>query len=221
MSAPRGRAEPASRRGGRSADLDGSAPDDSATALLIIDAINDFSFPEAAPVLADARPMARRIHQLKARTRRAGIPAVYVNDNFGRWRSDFRSLVTHCLAPGQRGRAVARLLQPEPRDYFVLKPKHSGFYSTALELLLEHLGARTLILTGLLADMCILFTAHDAYMRGYELVVPADCVAARTPRDRTRALAHMRRVLRADTRPSARLDVRRLSRRGDRPARSR
>jgi nicotinamidase-related amidase len=103
---------------------------------------------------------------------------------------------------------VTRLLRPDRLDYFVLKPKHSAFYSTTLELLLEHLHARRLILTGLLADSCILSTAQDAYMRGYDLVVPADCVVARAAEDRRRALALMSRALRTDTRPSTALDLR-------------
>jgi nicotinamidase-related amidase len=191
----------------RSPDLHGSAPDRSPIVLLVIDTINDFTFPDSEPVLAAAGPMARRIYRLKRAARRIGIPTVYVNDNFGRWRSDFRTLVAHCRAPRARGRAIARLLQPGRFDYFVLKPKHSGFYSTTLELLLEHLSARTLVLTGLLADSCILFTAQDAYMRGYGLLVPEDCVAARTEEDAQRALAQMRRALQADTRSSGALNL--------------
>jgi nicotinamidase-related amidase len=106
---------------------------------------------------------------------------------------------------------VANALRPDPQDYFVLKPKHSGFYSTSLDILLDHLGARSLILTGLLADMCVLFTAHDAYMRGYRILVPADCVAARTPADRARSLGLMRRALGADTRPSRVIDLEALA----------
>jgi nicotinamidase-related amidase len=194
--------------------LHGSAPDRSPVVLLIIDAINDFTFEEARAVLASARPMAGRIKRLKTAARRTGIPTIYVNDNFGRWRSDLRSIVSHCAGPKAPGRAVARRLRPDREDYFVLKPKHSGFFSTTLDLLLEHLHARTLILTGLLADICILFTAQDAYMRGYAVVVPADCVVARTAADRARALAHMRRALDADTQPSSRLDLRTLTRPG-------
>jgi nicotinamidase-related amidase len=199
---------------GKANDLHGSAPDRSPVVLLLIDAINDFTFEESRPVLAAARPMARRIRALKRRAARAGIATVYVNDNFGKWRSDFRTVVTHCLRA--RGRAVTRLLRPERRDYFVLKPKHSGFYSTTLGVLLEHLGARILILTGLLADSCILITAHDAYMRGYRIVVAPDCVAARTDADHRRALAQMRRAVRADTRVSTALDLDRLVREAER-----
>src|SRR5262245_38092615 len=179
-------------RAGQS-DLHGSAPDRSPVVLLVIDAINDFAFDEAQAVLASAPSMARRIRQFKQRARRAGIPTVYVNDNFGRWRSDFRTLVAHCLKT--RGRAVTRVLRPHRQDYFVLKPKHSGFYATTLDLLLEHLGARTLILTGLLADSCILLTAYEAHMRGYDVLVLSDCVAARTAEDHRRALAQIRRAV--------------------------
>ena len=196
----------------RGSDLDGSAPDTSPVVLLVIDAINDFTFEGARAVLAGARPMAGRIRRLKTRARRAGIPTVYVNDNFGRWRSDFRKLVAHCGGASARGREVTRRLRPDGRDYFVLKPRHSGFFSTTLDLLLQHLEARTLILTGLLTDICVLFTAQDAYMRGYRLIVPPDCAVARTPADHTRALTHMRRTLKADTRCAGALDLRALSR---------
>jgi len=201
-----------SRRRGRVPALDGSAPDRSPVVLLIIDAINDFTFDGAREVLAGAQPMADRISRLKSRARRAGLPAVYVNDNFGRWRSDFRRVVAHCGSRSARGRDVVRRLHPDARDYFVLKPRHSGFFSTTLGLLLEHFEASTLILTGLLTDICVLFTAQDAYMRGYGLVVPADCVVGRTPADHRRALAHMQRTLRADTGVSTALDLGKLAR---------
>jgi len=190
-----------------SPDLDGNAPDKCAVALLVIDAINHFHFEDADAVLADARRMARPLRALKARAARAGIPVVYVNDNFGRWRSDFRTIVARCSARGARGRAVTRALHPGSQDYFVLKPKHSGFYATCLDLLLEHLSAETVILTGLLTDICVLFTASDAYVRGYRVVVPADCVAARRPADTVRALGVMRRALGAETPRAADLDL--------------
>jgi nicotinamidase-related amidase len=198
-----------SRRGRRSksGDLNGSAPDDCPVAILIIDTINHFVFEGADAVLRDARRMARPLRALRARAARAGVPVVYVNDNFGRWRSDFRTLVARCSRPRARGRHVARALHPGPDDYFVLKPKHSGFYATCLDLLLEHLSVETVILTGLLTDICVLFTASDAYVRGYRVVVPSDCVAARSRADSARALAVMRRALGAETPRSADIDL--------------
>lgn len=152
-------------------------------------------------------PGAKRIAALKQRCRRAGIPAVYVNDNFGKWRSDFKKLVSHCLNDRTRGRQVVELLKPERDDYFVLKPKHSGFFSTTLDLLLEHLGAQTLILTGFTGDICILFTANDAFMRDYRLVIPSDCVVSERETGNRRALKFMQRILEADIRPSIEIEL--------------
>jgi nicotinamidase-related amidase len=196
----------------RNPDLHGNVPDKSAVALLLIDTINDLEFPEGDQLLRHALPMADRIAGLKRRARAAGIPAVYVNDNFGRWQSDLGNLIQHCLQDGVRGRPVVEKLRPEKDDYFVLKPKHSGFYSTALDVLLEYLQVRTVILTGMAANICILFTANDAYMRDYHLVVPADCVASNTEAENRNALEQMQRVLKADVAPAERVDLDSLAR---------
>ena len=194
-------------------DLHGQVPDKSDVALLLVDVINDLEFPEGDQLLRHALPMADQIAALKHRARQANIPAVYVNDNFGRWQSDLRALIEHCLEDGVRGEPVVQRLRPEPDDYFVLKPKHSGFYSTVLDVLLKYLEVRTVILTGMAANICILFTANDAYMRDYHLVVPADCVASNTVEENTHALRQMERILKADVTPSEGIDLERLKRR--------
>src|SRR5438105_2844949 len=140
-------------------DLHGNVPDTSAAALLLIDVINDFEFPEAEALFKHALPMAHRIALLKRRAKQAGIPVIYVNDNFGKWQSDLRKLIRHCLDDGVRGEPIVKLLQPEEDDYFVLKPKHSGFFSTTLDTLLEYLQAKTLMITGIAGNVCVLFTA--------------------------------------------------------------
>ena len=134
------------------------------------------------------------------------MPVIYVNDNFGRWRSDFKKIVNHCLEDDVRGRSIAELLIPDEEDYFVLKPKHSGFFSTTLDLLLEYLGVRTLVICGFAGNNCVLFTANDAYMRDYQLLIPADCTASNEPADNENALRQMKDVLKADTRPSSEID---------------
>jgi len=192
-------------------DLHGNAPDKSEVALLLIDVINDLEFPEGDQLLQHALPMAHRIAALKAQARREGIPVVYVNDNFGRWRSDFNAQVEHCLKDGVRGQPVVEHLRPGEDDYFVLKPKHSGFFSTTLDTLLEYLGVRTVILTGIAANICVLFTANDAYMRDMHLIVPCDCVASNTEEENCYALDQMRKVLKADTRPSTELMLQALA----------
>ena len=188
-------------------DLHGSAPDKAAAALLLIDVINDLEFPEGDELLKHALPMARQIAKLKARAMQHGIPVIYVNDNFGRWRSDFRAQVEHCLKDGCKGQPIVELLKPDKDDYFVLKPKHSGFYSTALDTLLDYLGTKTVILTGMAANICVLFTANDAYVRDFHLVVPCDCVASNTKEENDYALEQMRKILKADTRASEELDL--------------
>jgi nicotinamidase-related amidase len=195
-------------------DLHGNAPDKCPVALLLIDFINDFEFSNGERVFPRALAAAKAAAQLAVRARTAAVPVVYVNDNFGKWRSDFRSLLEHCMQQSVRGRPIAELLRPHTEDYFVLKPKHSGFQFTTLNVLLEHLGARTLILTGVAGNFCVLFTAHDAYMRDFQLIVPADCIASETEADDRHALEHMARVVKADTRPSSEIDFDALSMQG-------
>lgn len=188
-------------------DLHGSAPDNSEVALLLIDVINDLEFEGGDSLLKYALPMAQRISDLKKRLKHNGIPVIYVNDNFGKWRSDFKKLVRHCLDDDVRGKPIAELLAPDEEDYFVLKPKHSGFFSTSLDLLLRYLGARSLILAGIAGNNCVLFTANDAYMRDFKIFVPRDCVASETHEANEAALAQMELVLKADLRPSTDLDL--------------
>jgi nicotinamidase-related amidase len=202
----------------RNADLHGNVPDTCPVALLLVDVINDLEFEGGDALLTHALPMAERLAALARRCREARVPVVYVNDNFGRWRSDFRTLLQRCLDTPVRGRPVVGLLRPDDGDYFVLKPKHSGFYSTTLDLLLRYLGATTVILTGLTGDTCVLLTAHDAYMRDLQLVVPADCVASVDPAENEHALRYMARVLKADTRGSSELELPAFPHGAQRPA---
>jgi nicotinamidase-related amidase len=186
----------------RNKDLHGSAPDKSHSALLIIDVINPLDFPEANQMTRFVPSMTGAIRRLKERARRAGVPSIYINDNFGRWRSDFRQQVDFCMQRGHRGRDMVKELRPDSRDYFVLKPKHSGFFATPLDTLLRYLGARRLILTGIAGNFCVLFTANDAYMRDYKIIVPSDCVISNTETENKEALELMGKFLKADIRSS-------------------
>lgn len=200
--------------GPRNRDLHGAAPQRSADALIVLDMISDFDFPGGARMLRAALPVARRIARLKARAAAAGVPVIFVNDNRGRWRSDFSGLLGRALAPRSRGAPIARLLAPGGRDYAVLKPKHSGFYATVLETLLDHLEVRRLILTGAATDQCVLFTANDAYVRDYELAIPRDCVAADSAPANRLAFRYFKEVLAADLGPSSRIRLSRTRRKG-------
>jgi len=196
---------------GKQNDLHGSAPDTNPVALVLIDVINHFEFPRGEDLFRCALPIAPRIAALKRKARAAGVPVIYVNDNFGRWRSSHDSLVRHCLKDGVRGRPFVEQLAPDRQDYFVLKPKHSGFYQTPLELLLKHLGTETLVITGVATNSCVLFTASDAYMRDLDVVVPPDCVAACTEAEQRSALDEMTGMLKAELISSAELDFRALA----------
>ena len=191
-------------------DLHGNAPDKSEVALLLIDVINDMEFEGGTQLLQHALPMADNIAALKKRAREHDIPVVYVNDNFGKWQSDFKKTLEHVLQDGCRGKPAAEKLRPAKDDYFVLKPKHSGFFSTTLEILLEYLEVKTLILTGIAGNNCVLFTANDAYMRDFDLVVPADCVVSIEIEENEYALKQIQKVLKADISPASEIDFERL-----------
>jgi nicotinamidase-related amidase len=186
-------------------DLHGNAPDKCTTALLLIDVINPLAFPEARQLSRFVPAMARKISRLQRRARAAEVPVIYVNDNFGRWRSDFRHQVEYCLRKDSLGAELVMALRPAESDYFVLKPKHSGFFASTLEILLRYLGTRRLILTGIAGNFCVLFTANDAYMRDYDIMVPPDCVISNTLKENRQALDLMRKYLKADLRPSQRI----------------
>jgi nicotinamidase-related amidase len=182
-------------------------PAPSRAALLVIDMINDLEFDEGRALLPHAITAARSIRVLGAAARQAGVPVVYVNDNYGQWHSERSLIVEHCSREGALGRDVVKSLEPEDDDYFVRKPQFSGFYSTNLPALLPRLGAQRLILTGVSADICVLFTAADAHMREYDLWVPADCVASFDPQRTRWALEIMKKSMKAEVRGSEELSL--------------
>lgn len=176
------------------------------TALLLVDVINAFDFEGADDLLAHALPAAEAIADLADRARGSGVPVIYANDNFGEWAENFDDLVERCMRPDAAGREFVQRVRPRDEDYFVLKPKYSAFYQTSLDTLLGHLGARTLVLAGLATDICVLATATDAAMREFSLVVPQDTAAAETEHAHRATLAHVRRVLHAETPPASAVD---------------
>lgn len=167
------------------------------TALLLIDVINHFDFPDGDRLLREALPIAPRIARLKARARRNGVPVIYVNDNFGKWRSNAAELLRYCLREKCAGRSFVDTVKPDRDDYCVLKPMHSAFYETPLEILLRHLRVGSLVVAGVATNSCILVTAHDADMRDFRVTVASDCCAARTAREHRQAIEHIREMANA------------------------
>ena len=188
----------------RNRDLHGAVPDSARMVLLIMDMFSDFRFKNGEAAARRAWPVAERIAALKARCARRKIPAIYVNDNLGRWRSDFGDLVRSCVDT-RRGAPIARLLRPRTADYCILKPKHSGFFATPLDTLLQYLGTKQLVITGIASQQCILFTANDAYVRDYALAVPTDCIVSLSKSEAHFAKYYFRKVLKADIRKSSAL----------------
>lgn len=201
-SVPMSRTPSASRRARADASITVPA---AGTALLLIDVINDLAFEGSEALVEQAEPMATRLARLKRRAAVAGLPVIYINDNFGQWRSDFRQTVAHCTKSTSPGRRVSQRLRPTPRDYFVLKPKHSAFFDTTLDTLLQALRIRRVILTGIAGNICVLFTANDAYMRDQKLYVPSDCIVSNTAADNDYALRQIETVLKGTVAPSTSL----------------
>jgi nicotinamidase-related amidase len=172
-------------------------PKQTRTALVLIDFINLFNFPEAPQLAPRAVRAAKATAALKARARAERVPCIYANDNFGDWTSEFEALAEECLKKGGAAAEIARILKREPGDLSVLKPRHSAFYGTPLEFLLKDFGISQLVLTGLTADNCVFATAQDAYVRQYHLWIPPDCIAASDAAFERTALSQMARTLKA------------------------
>ena len=175
------------------------------TVLIVIDMFSRWDYEDAERLLAGAERIAPAIAALRRRCREAGVPVVYANDNAGRWRSNFADVVRSAREAGGAGARIAELLAPGEDDYFVLKPKHSAFFGTPLDLLLRHLGARRLIVTGVASDQCVVFTAADARMLDYEVLAPRDCIASQTEERSRRAVDQLGEVMVIDTAPAAEL----------------
>jgi nicotinamidase-related amidase len=189
-------------------DLNGNAPDESKVALLIIDVINKLDFPDASDFRSSFSKMSQALPKLIKRSRKFDVPVIYVNDNFGKWRSNFKTQIAECLGEECSVREEIRRLVPGPDDYYVLKPQHSAFFATPLSLLLESLKVEYLIIAGISAESCILFTATDAYVRKFKIVLADDCIVSQTPAKKNASLKLMKESLKAQIVESPKINFR-------------
>jgi nicotinamidase-related amidase len=180
--------------------------------LLLVDFINPLNFPGAENLAPAALEAARATALLKDKLAARGVATIYANDNYGVWQSDFHSLVSTCLGMAGPPGEIARLLYPQAEDITILKPRHSAFYASPLELLLTEMEAKELVICGLASDMCVQLTAAEAFLREYPCWVPADCHAAESDEAKEAATAYMASVLKCDVRPSTLPAPRRKSR---------
>lgn len=177
------------------------------SALLVVDMITAFDFEDGPELYKNAVSVAPAIGHLADRFREAGLPVIFVNDNHGHWKDDLDTQIEMIERNSAKGSRVLRFIRPHPGDIYVLKPQRSGFYQTPLEFLLQKLDVGSLVITGVTTDICVFFTAHDAYMRGFRVKVPEDCCAAVRPSYHTSALMFMRRVANASTESSVAIDL--------------
>jgi nicotinamidase-related amidase len=171
--------------------------------LLLVDFINPFNFPGAERLAPAAVEAARATAGLKERLTAEGVTTIYANDNYGVWQSDFHTLVSACLGMNGPPGEIARLLYPQAGDLTILKPRHSAFFASPLELLLTEMESSELIICGLATDICVQLTAMDAFLREYRIWVPSDCNAAESMHAKHMALAYMASVLKCEIAPSA------------------
>jgi nicotinamidase-related amidase len=138
--------------------------------------LNPYDHPDAdrlAERVADALP---GVETLLRRAGEAEIPVVYVNDNYGDWNSSSEELARRAIE-GAHPELVEPVL-PEEGQSFVVKARHSTFYETPLEYLLDQMGAGRIVFAGQVTEQCILYSALDAYVRHFDVVIPTDAVAA-------------------------------------------
>jgi nicotinamidase-related amidase len=168
------------------------------TALLLIDLITDFNFNDGDKLWEQTKKIIEPVWELTTRSRSLGVPVIYVNDNYGNWSEDFDAQVSRIIETSDNGRELAESIRPTEKDLYILKPQRSGFYETPLAVLLESMEIHTLMMAGITTDICVLFTAHDAYMRGFSVMVPSNCTAAVEEGHRDQALDLVERVAKAD-----------------------
>lgn len=174
-------------------------------AILIIDVLNTFDFGGGDALAEAAANIVDPITALRREAEASDVPVIFVNDNYGRWRDEPSDLIAW-IREG-KGASIANALAPTQNDYFVIKPESSGFYATTLPALLPRLGITRLVICGLAADICVLFTAADGHMREYDLWVPADAIAAQEPQRARWAIELMENGMSADTRPTGDLTL--------------
>jgi nicotinamidase-related amidase len=147
---------------------------DGQTALVVVDMLNSYDFEDADQLAANVEGTVEPIRRLLDRARKDGHPVIYVNDNYGDWNSSHEELVESALN-GRRPDLVEPLLPPDGAK-FVIKARHTIFYGTPLDYLLWQLDVNKLVLAGQVTEQCILYSALDAYVRHYQVVVPPDAV---------------------------------------------
>ncbi|GIO24276.1 isochorismatase family cysteine hydrolase [Oceanobacillus sp. J11TS1] len=166
------------------------------TALIFVDLINDFKFNGGEDLFSHTEAILPNLVKLRRFAKEKSIPIIYVNDHYGLWQADFRKVIDHCK--NKKSEKVIEKIKPDDDDYFLIKPQHSALFQTPLQSLLTELKRTHLILAGIAGDICILFTAKDAYMYKFSLSIPKNCLASEEIQMNNYALYLMESVMDAD-----------------------
>ena len=171
--------------------------DNESYALLVTDMLNDFVDKGATLEVPAARTIIQPIRKEIDKARKDHIPIIYCCDAHKDNDPEFKLWPRHAVK-GTEGAVIIKELKPHKEDYVVSKTNYSCFYKTTLDKLLNKLGITHLILTGVVTNICILYTTAEAYMRGYKVTIPKNCVAALTKNEHQFALQQMRRIFNAE-----------------------
>jgi nicotinamidase-related amidase len=144
-------------------------------ALIVVDMLNPYEHKDADPLMASVQRMLDNLRELIAAGREEGLRTVYVNDNHGDWTAGPKDIAQRALA-GARPDLVESVLPPDDAP-FIIKARHSIFYETLLEYLLQREEIQRLVLAGQVTEQCILYSALDGYVRHFEVVIPTDAIA--------------------------------------------
>lgn len=169
------------------------------TAILFIDVINHFNFDGGQKLLKNTKDILPNFVNLRAYAKKNNLPLIYINDHYGLWQADFNKIINHCK--NEKSEEVIETLKPDENDYFLIKPMHSAFFQTPLQSLLTELNCNHLLISGVAGDICILFTAKDAYMYNFKMHIPSNCMASEENDGNDYALYLMNSVMKADITP--------------------
>lgn len=174
------------------------------TALLVVDMISDYDHPDGDALRESARTVVPVISGLIERARDEGVLVIHVNDNHGMWSSCRQDLIDEARRNGDP--ELIDPMLPQGDAPFVFKARHSIFFGSSLQYLLESEDVGRLVLVGQVTEQCILYSALDAYIRHFQVVVPRDAVAHIDADLADAALALMERNMRAEVCDAGALD---------------
>jgi nicotinamidase-related amidase len=161
------------------------------SALIVIDMINTYDHKDAELLVPSAESVVPVVADLLDRARGNDVTVIYVNDNFGEWRSHHGELLQEALS-GPHAHLVEPL-KPDDSSLFVVKARHSIFFETPLGYLLQQQGIDHLVLCGQVTEQCVLYSCLDAHIRHFDVTVPRDAVARIHPDLADAALRMMER----------------------------